>query len=453
MDDMDLEEREEVNDFIVIDECQCDDDSLISNMTDTQSEEEDENDFKVVDEYLCEDEEMDLTTPKNVTNNKREAGKVTHVSIRRQEERNNVAKFWNNHYSASQDITAVIPAMLIFQHYQTNNNTTIESQDFYTYVGLLGIKSKGKGHTKRYHTVPTSVNAIEFHKNIESVSKGKVSFNLVNIQGLITQHLDAEVLNHFQNHTIIRADRLELPENNEDIDQKQGGCMLLTSQEITLTPIESFSNGNCELIIAEAPTIKLAIALIYRPSKSNFSLRKFKEVLNKVDNYMQNNNTKESPLETVIAGDFNFPPTVVRWEKSEEGMFANATGGNTDEKIAFQLLTDITNKYEMLQMVDNPTRLNNTLDLLFTSNESIFSECSTTLLRPTSDHNLIHFDITTAINTSSTSTDENNKQPEIRKYNLKKRNQRKYHQALEATDWDVVIGNVDEIGRFSDNFA
>ena len=35
MDEMDLEEREEVNDFIVIDEYQCDDDSLISNMTDT----------------------------------------------------------------------------------------------------------------------------------------------------------------------------------------------------------------------------------------------------------------------------------------------------------------------------------------------------------------------------------------------------------------------------------
>ena len=42
------------------------------------------------------------------------------------------------------------------------------------------------------------------------------------------------------------------------------------------------------------------------------------------------------------AGDFNFPPRVVKWIKTTDGVLADSKEGNTDKKAAFQFLQDMT---------------------------------------------------------------------------------------------------------------
>ena len=63
--------------------------------------------------------------------------------------------------------------------------------------------------------------------------------------------------------------------------------MLLTSKDIPQTPITEFSNGNCELVIAEMPTINTVGIVFYRPSRINFSIKKYNEAMMKIQDYLK----------------------------------------------------------------------------------------------------------------------------------------------------------------------
>ena len=89
----------------------------------------------------------------------------------------------------------------------------------------------------------------------------------------------------------------------------------------------------------------------------------------------------------------NFPPRIVNWISSDEGLFADCVEVESNEKQGFQLLMDLTNEYSLDQIVDKPTREreSNILDLVFTGNPTIFQPWSITEIRPISEHNLIKF--------------------------------------------------------------
>ena len=52
----------------------------------------------------------------------------------------------------------------------------------------------------------------------------------------------------------------------------------------------------------------------------------------------------------------NFPPRIVNWISSDEGLFADCVEVESDEKQDFRLLMDLTNEYSLDQIVDKPTR-------------------------------------------------------------------------------------------------
>ena len=139
----------------------------------------------------------------------------------------------------------------------------------------------------------------------ENTSNSSVDLYQVNIQGLITLHnnkskflkktiehgnnhkkivaitetwanknFDAEYKNAFQGYNIRRSDRTEKPKGT-DVDPEhldgRGGVMILTSGEIPITPVDEFSNGNCEAMVVNLQTINTAVAVLYRPSGDNFS--------------------------------------------------------------------------------------------------------------------------------------------------------------------------------------
>ena len=58
---------------------------------------------------------------------------------------------------------------------------------------------------------------------------------------------DAEILRSFPEYSIMRSDR---DTEVEDHLAPRRGCLLLTSPDITITPMLTFSNGYCEILIA-----------------------------------------------------------------------------------------------------------------------------------------------------------------------------------------------------------
>ena len=118
----------------------------------------------------------------------------------------------------------------------------------------------------------------------------------------------------------MRADRnVKLfPEDKERL-KTRGGCMLLTSPNISITPVEEYSNGSCEILIAKLPTINATVISIYRPLGKHLTARR----------------KNGAGGDVLLTGDFNFTQNVVVLETSDYGLVPNYKAGETDEKRAF----------------------------------------------------------------------------------------------------------------------
>ena len=385
----------------------------------------------------------------------------------------------------SSEVVAQMEAYHLFLSLDAKNTKT-DLVTFHRLSAESGIKSR-KGKRVLYHAIPISSDSQAMHSHGPTST---VYFHLANIQNLITKvnnkcpflhnltqatdmrilaitetalkqskHNNVEITRHFQNHHLLRQDRKEKPcnpEAEEDVDHlsKSGGCLLLSSHRIPLEPVDRFSNGNVELIIAESPTLGISIILIYNPP-SNFSLNKFKEGMGRVSRYLNKNQGKVTPLEVILTGDLNFPSDIVTWEESDVGVTPLPHHGCTPRKKGFEILCELTEKHGLTQMVDKNTRLNETLDLLYTSNPLAFSSCATTILYPESDHNLVTFAITINLQ-QCTQEDAHNytpNVPEIATFDFHSANKERLNQALQATNWMTTLDPPSNITSFSKNFV
>ena len=131
------------------------------------------------------------------------------------------------------------------------------------------------------------------------------------------------------------------------------------------TQLSKINHEVCEMIAIMIPEIQTLNIVIYRPPGTK--LHEFDIILNEIENILQK---LEKPDPTIIiSGDFNFP--FVKWKRMqnisciwEYKTYGNAT---TDEKHQFEKLIDICDRSCILQIIEEPTREENTLDLLFTN--------------------------------------------------------------------------------------
>ena len=197
----------------------------------------------------------------------------------------------------------------------------------------------------------------------------------------------------------------------------------------------------------------MATVVFYNPMKPNFSLPKFREALEKVEKYLIMNEKKEDKqLDIMLMGDFNFPPNIVTWEKSKHGLFPVVKPGEAGgQKEACRLLVDLMNRFSLTQIVDKPTRNNNTLDLILTDNPDILSPTRTLNMKPLSDHRLVTTQVTTRtdIQHSVPSTS----MPEAATYNLYRADKEKLAKEIRSTDWDKeLLGNNDNTSDIKTRF-
>ena len=411
---------------------------------------------------------------------KREAKQMVHDAVR---------SFWDSNYeytTSQSEVNTLVTLNLFCQLYP---DIYPHPANFISKSIEVGVRY-ARGLDAHFVATPISETAC-LHHSIPFAGEQPeqtifdCEFHLVNIQGLITnkknkcdslnamihsttttkiiavteshlrkkQHHDAEITKYFPQYSIARADR-DIEYDIEDEDQllSHGGCLILSSPNITATPKVNFSNGNCELTITEFPQLSMSLAVFYTPPRPNFSLPKFKEAISEIRQYTQQMKTSNPHYAFTLAGDFNFPPRVVKWTKTPDGVFADFKEGNTNEKAAFQILQDTVTDLNMEQLVDKPTRKKNTLDLVFSNQPSLFSECNCEPIDTISDHKLISFGMTVnaAMATEFSCPAD---LPEVSKINFKRANRLKLQRALDATDWDTVLGGPAEIQNANTSFV
>ena len=140
------------------------------------------------------------------------------------------------------------------------------------------------------------------------------------------------------------------------------------------------------MIAIKIPDIQTVNIVIYRPPKTK--LQEFEHILNKIKDIFKK---KYNPDPTIIlSGDMNFP--FVKWTRMPNNSciweYKSNTSATADEKLQFEKLMDICNNQCLLQINEEPTREENTLDLIYTNETSLTTmiEVNKTKL---SDHNLI----------------------------------------------------------------
>ena len=378
-------------------------------------------------------------------------GETTRINCEATTPIEDIGKFLKEHYIIPNDDSMqcrLEPKEVYLLYKQCHNNTDNVNFDlFKTLIGKMGAPLVGVERFKKYRMAAASRIAQAWHAREERTGQHPTStsqntsitscnIHVLNTQGAVTnrknkskllrvkcdkggnniialtetwlyedKHYNEEITKEFKDYSIARSDRdIQKKSNatsttNEEKDKLQsgGGCLLLASPGLTLLPVGKVSNGVCELLICEVPQLNMAAAVVYNPPKPNFSLPKFKEVINKIEHYLQENSKKgEKQLDVTLMGDFNFPPGILKWEKSQQGLYPVVKPGKTDDqKEACRLLIDLVNEYSLFQIVDKPTRNNNILDLIFTDNPDAMSSIRTASMKPHSDHRLISTKITT----------------------------------------------------------
>ena len=143
---------------------------------------------------------------------------------------------------------------------------------------------------------------------------------------------------------------------------------------------------DCEMVAIHIEKINVINIVIYRPPDTKSAT--FTMVMDKVKKLLSQ---MEAPEPTVIiSGDFNF--RFIKWTRGElngcRWSMKTYSQAKLDEQRQFYKMMEVMDNFHLSQTIQEPTRKENTLDLVFTNNISIFTQIdvSKTIL---SDHDLI----------------------------------------------------------------
>ena len=214
--------------------------------------------------------------------------------------------------------------------------------------------------------------------------------------------------------------------------------LLLTSGDLPIKEVPGVSNGNTELLIAELPLIDTSVLIMYTPSGVNFAKVKFVQAMKRVNEYLAAKLLESPKQRFLLMGDFNFPPEIVSWVKTDHGVVPHPVEGDSPRHQCFQVLTDITDTHGLDQVVHEPTRMRNVLDLIYTNVPQSMGECNVSNVRPLSDHNLVSTTFTVTENRRDTE-DAPNPLARAERINFKAIDEEAFSAELAKTNWARVF--------------
>ena len=145
---------------------------------------------------------------------------------------------------------------------------------------------------------------------------------------------------------------------------------MYTAKDLDVTKIEKTDRDAYDSLYIEIKTSdnkKIIFGVVYRPPRQNEENDKllYTEIENAIDQ-----------KDSVIVGDFNNPN--INWKN----LTADAEGNR---------LLELMEDNFMSQVVSEPTREKNTLDLVLTTDNDMVSNCQVGEKLGTSDHHIIRF--------------------------------------------------------------
>ena len=183
--------------------------------------------------------------------------------------------------------------------------------------------------------------------------------------------LDAEInINGFK---LYRKDRS---------GQAHGGVCIYLRQDISAATIISESVGSTESLLIKIKELKLLLFVVYRPGTS--TVQSFTCTMNKISQEINLAQANGQYPNICGLGDYNFPE--VCWEN---GMLPSPTTSSSQEGQNQNILLGFMRDHLLFQMVQDPTRMKNILDLIMVNDETIVSNYSQDINVKLSDHNTI----------------------------------------------------------------
>ena len=180
--------------------------------------------------------------------------------------------------------------------------------------------------------------------------------------------IDAEItITGFQ---LFRADR--------DEETRKGGVIVYVKECFAngLRVLTTGCNSVVEWVVIYLPVIHLVVVNVYRPPNCREGL--FIEVLRIISNSI---NQIGSPMPLVMmCGDYNFPN--VSWD------LGVVRGGTVEQQRQAEALMTFTDNYCLYQCIEEPTRLQNILDLFFINDKTLITDIKIKNIN-ISDHKLI----------------------------------------------------------------
>ena len=180
--------------------------------------------------------------------------------------------------------------------------------------------------------------------------------------------VDAEI--NIENYSMYRGDRIE--------GIKKGGVLVYIRNDLAASAktVCYGSIGLIEYVCIYIVEKNLMIITIYRSPQSKSD--DFKNVINKIDDCIK----CLAPIYPVMIfnGDFNFPN--IKWVRGEA--INNSSTGSSQS-----IFINFINAHNLTQLIDKPTRQNNTLDLILTNNEEMFTQIEVQDHGRLSDHRLV----------------------------------------------------------------
>ena len=200
--------------------------------------------------------------------------------------------------------------------------------------------------------------------------------------------------------------------NHDRLHKRGGGTLLYIKNDIKFVETSKhILNNNYEMIFIDIllnNNKKVVFGVVYRPPKQN-ELQDI-DMFQEISNHIKSN-------ETVIVGDFNYPG--INW---------TTLTGDREGQTCLNFLED--NFLE--QIVDKPTRGNNTLDLILSSDTNLIDNFEVGEKFSTSDHQSLSL----SINVNTIKSRNNIKVP-----NFKLANYSKLKKEFLNIDWDSKFLN------------
>ena len=149
-----------------------------------------------------------------------------------------------------------------------------------------------------------------------------------------------------------------------------GGVAIYLKDDYEAKKLIEMNSGGCEMVAIFSEKLNTINIVLYRPPDTKYL--DFIKILTGINTILSEMSTPEPAV--IISGDFNFP--FVKWIKGAQygcRCEVNNSGSTIDERYQFYKLLEVFDNYNLVQTIDEPTRNENTLDLIFTNDINTFT--------------------------------------------------------------------------------